>query len=43
MTIDEAIEKIEVLKALIEWDYPMDFQLALDMALVLLKEASDGR
>lgn len=37
MTIAEAINIIEILKAQIEWEEPLDYQIALDMAINALK------
>ena len=43
MTLDETIKELEILKAWIEWDYPLEMQLALDKAIHLLKEQNkDG-
>lgn len=38
MTIVDAIELIKVAKAEIEWEYPLDYQIALDMAIQALEE-----
>lgn len=38
MTIKEAIETIKIAKAEVEWEYPMNYQIAFDMALEALKE-----
>ena len=38
MTYAEAIEIIKIAKAEIEWEYPMDYQIALDMAIQALEE-----
>ena len=38
MTYTEAIEFIKVAKAEIEWEYPLDYQIALDMAIQVLEE-----
>lgn len=37
MTIDEAINNLELIKTAIEWEYPLDYQVALDMAIDALK------
>lgn len=33
MTIQEAIEALEVAKAEVEWNYPMNYTVALDIAI----------
>ena len=38
MTNIEAIKIIEIAKAEVEWNYPMDYQIAFDMAIEALKE-----
>ena len=40
MTRTEAKEKLELLKAEIEWDYSLEYQMALDMAIDLLDKTS---
>ena len=40
MTNKEAIRIIEVAKAECEWNAPLDYQVALDMAIEALKEQS---
>lgn len=42
MTNEKAIEILEVAKAEIEWEYPLDYQMALDMAIASLKAQSDS-
>lgn len=36
MTRQDAIEAIKIAKAEIEWDYPLDYQMAFDMAIKAL-------
>ena len=38
MTNIEAIKLIEISKAEVEWNYPMDYQIAFDMAIEALKK-----
>lgn len=38
MTLEEAIETIKLAQAQIEWDYPMDYAVAFDMAISALQE-----
>jgi enolase len=38
MTKEEAIETLKVAKSEIEWEYPMDYQIALDMAIKALEK-----
>lgn len=38
MTNDEAIETLKVAKSEIEWEYPMDYQIALDKAIKALEQ-----
>ena len=40
MTNEEAIETLKVAKSEIEWEYPMDYQIALDKAIKALKQES---
>lgn len=37
MTYEEVIETIKIAKAEVEWNYPMDYQIALDCALVSIE------
>ena len=37
MTTQEAIKRLEVLAASIEWEEPLDYQIALDMAIHALQ------
>jgi len=37
MRIPELIERVEVIKAAIEWDFPLDFQATLDEVLRVLR------
>lgn len=43
MTNDEAIETLKVAKSEIEWEYPMDYQIALDKAIEALEQKPDIR
>lgn len=38
MTRQEAIKEIELIKALIEWEYPLEYQIAFDMAIKALEQ-----
>ena len=38
MTTLDAIELIKIAKAEIEWEYPLDYQIALDIATQALEE-----
>ena len=38
MTNEEAIETLKVAKSEIEWEYPMDYQIALDKAIKALEQ-----
>ena len=38
MTNEEAIEIIKIAKAEVEWDYPMDYQIAFDKAIEALEK-----
>ena len=40
MTNKEAIETLKVAKSEIEWEYPMDYQIALDKAIKALEQES---
>ena len=41
MTNEEAIKTIEIAIAEIEWDYPMNYAVAFEMAIKALEENSD--
>lgn len=41
MSIDEAIETIEVARAEVEWEYPMDYAAAFDVAIKTLKKQKE--
>lgn len=43
MTIKEAIETIKIAKAEVEWEYPMDYQIAFDIAITTLKHSKQKR
>jgi len=36
MPIPEIVEKLEILKAMIEWDFSLEFQIAIDAAIEVL-------
>ena len=38
MTNAEAIAALEMMQAQIEWDYPMEYAVAIDMAIEAIKE-----
>lgn len=38
MTRQEAKRELELIKSAIEWDYPLDGQIALDMAIEALEQ-----
>lgn len=40
MTYREAIETIKVAKAEVEWEHPMDYYVAFDLAIEALKQES---
>lgn len=42
MQIDEIIQKLEMLKAEIEWNYTLDYQIAIDAAIKIL-ESTNGQ
>ena len=37
MKIKEIIETLEIIKAAVEWDYPLDYAIAIDEAIKILK------
>jgi len=39
---DELISKLEILKAEIEWDYPLEYQVVLDEVIKKIKGERDG-
>ena len=41
MSIDEAIETTQLAIAQVEWDYPMDYAAAFDVALEALKKQKE--
>lgn len=41
MTPQEAIKTLEVAKAEVEWDYPLDYAIAIDTAIEALKKVQD--
>lgn len=40
--MDELIEKLELLKAEIEWDYSLEYQIVLDKVIEILKGLDNG-
>ena len=38
MTYEEAIKTIEIAKADVEWNYPMEYQIAFDIAIDCIKK-----
>ena len=38
MTRQEAIKELELIKARIEWEYPLEYQIAFDMAIKALEQ-----
>ena len=38
MTIDENIQGIQIIKAQAEWDYPLDWQIVLDKAILIMRK-----
>lgn len=43
MSIQEAIEELEVLKCMIEWDFSLDYQIAIDLAIEVMRGELYGR
>lgn len=41
MTNQEAIKTLELLKFKIAWEYPLYYQIALDMAIRILEQGRD--
>ena len=41
MTIDEVIKTIETARAEVEWEYPLDYAAAFDVALEALKKQKE--
>lgn len=41
MTNEEAITTLTMMQAQIEWDYPMEYAVAIDMAIEALRSATD--
>ena len=42
MSRQEIIQKLELLKAEIEWDYSIEYQILLDETIEILKGLKDG-
>lgn len=40
--IESCIEHLECLKAEIEWDFPLSYQLDLELAINILKSLKEG-
>ena len=40
---DKLISKLEILKAEIEWDYPLEYQVVLDEVIKKIKGEKDGK
>ena len=43
MEIQEMIRKLELLKAEIEWDFSLEYQVTLEQAIFILREIENGR
>lgn len=43
MPIEDIIKDLETIKAIVEWNYPLDYQISLDNAISILREVADGR
>lgn len=43
MTKKEAIDTLKLMQAQVEWDYPMDYAVAIDMAIAALAEETEQR
>lgn len=41
MKIKEAVDILEIIKAEVEWDYPINYIEALDIAIIALKEKDE--
>ena len=41
MTKKEAIDALKLMQAQVEWDYPMDYSVAIDMAIAALASRPD--
>jgi hypothetical protein len=41
LSIDEAIETVETARAEVEWEYPMDYAVAFDVALKALEKQKE--
>ena len=41
MTVDEVIETIKTARAEVEWEYPMDYAAAFDVAIRALKKQKE--
>ena len=41
MTNEEAITTLTMMRVQIEWDYPMEYAVAIDMAIEALRSATD--
>ncbi len=43
MTIEEAIAIIEAAKAEVEWNYPLEYAVAFEMAIAALRAQAEAR
>ena len=43
MTKKEAIDTLKLMQAQVEWEYPMDYSVAIDMAVAVLAEEPEQR
>lgn len=41
MNYEESIETIKIAKAEVEWNYPLDYQIAFDVAIDCIEKQSD--
>ena len=41
MPLEEVIEILEIAKAEVEWNYPLNYQEAFDIAIEVLKEKKE--
>lgn len=42
MSKEQIIQKLEILKAEIEWDYSLEYQIVLDKVIEILKGLDNG-
>ena len=43
MTRKEVIDTLEIAKAEVEWNYPLDYAIAIEQAIGIIKEREQGR